>query len=158
MITITQLKTASKKELADINHLLPQLSVEALPFSFGDLKNILSQKNLLFLTARDEGRIIGMGLLFLFRKSQGLSAAIENVVVDESYRGKGIGKLLTEKLIASAKKRKAEYIDLTSKPERTAANNLYKSLGFELRNTNAYRLNLKPKIKNPKLQQKTKNF
>lgn len=142
MITVTQLKTANKKELESINHLIPQLSVEASLFSLRDLKNILNQPHLIFLAVKDKGCIIGMGFLFLFRKSQGLSAAIENVVVDESYRGRGIGKLLTEKLIASAKKKKAEYVDLTSKPERAAANELYKKLGFEIRDTNVYRLKL----------------
>lgn len=143
MIKIFQLKEAIKKDLADINRLLPQLSVESSAFSLSDLKNILSQPNLIFLVAKDSERIIGMGLLFLFQKAQGLNATIENVAVDETYRGRGIGKFLMNSLIDEARKKQVSHIDLTSKPQRAAANELYKKLGFEARDTNAYRLKLK---------------
>lgn len=143
MIKISRLTTANEKDLADINRLIPQLSVKAAMFSLEDLSDILSQPHLIFLIAKDEERIIGMGLLFFFKKSQGLNATIENVVVDDAYRGRGAGKLLMNRLIAQAQEKHVSYIDLTSKPERKTANELYKRLGFELRETNVYRLKLK---------------
>lgn len=142
MITILQLKTAGAKELADINRLILQLSVEASIFSLEDLKDILCQPNLIFLVAKDGERIIGMGLLFLFKKSQGLNATIENVVIDEQYRGQGVGKRLMDGFFQKAREKKVMQIDLTSKPERKVANEMYKNLGFELRDTNVYRLKL----------------
>jgi len=67
---------------------------------------------------------------------------IEDVVVDKNYRGKGIGRKLTEMLIKEAKKRKADCVELTSNPKRAEANAMYESMGFEKRETNCYRLNL----------------
>ena len=55
-------------------------------------------------------------------------------------RGEGIGEQLTEAAIAEARRRGARTIDLTSRPSREAANALYQKMGFELRETNVYRL------------------
>lgn len=54
------------------------------------------------LVAEDAGRIVGTATLFVERKLiHGCSAAghIEDVVVDASVRGKGVGRLLVERLI-----------------------------------------------------------
>jgi len=81
-----------------------------------------------------------MGTMYIVRTLSASKACIEDVVVDEQSRGKGVGKFITQKLIELAKQQNVRYIDLTSKPERVAANELYKKLGFELRHTNAHRL------------------
>ena len=73
----------------------------------------------------------------------GTKVWIEDVVVDESQRGKGIGKELTLFAIGFAKSLGAESVELTSRPSRIAANSLYKKLGFVLRETNVYRYTLK---------------
>ncbi|MBI3335705.1 MAG: GNAT family N-acetyltransferase [Candidatus Portnoybacteria bacterium] len=142
MIKISQLKKANNETLDDINRLLPQLSEKAKFFSLKELRGIANQKHIVFLAAKDGEHIIGMGLLYMMRKEIGLCATIEDVVVDERYRGKGIGKALMERLITEAKNRKVLHIDLTSRPEREEANEFYKKLGFERRNTNVYRLTL----------------
>jgi ribosomal protein S18 acetylase RimI-like enzyme len=46
------------------------------------------------------------------------------------------------RLIALAREYDAEKIELTSNPKRTAANHLYRKLGFKLRETNHYRMTL----------------
>jgi ribosomal protein S18 acetylase RimI-like enzyme len=68
---------------------------------------------------------------------------IEDVVVDERVRRQGIGRKLTEAAIAWAKEIGADTIDLTSRPEREEAHGLYTSLGFEIRDTGTYRLDLR---------------
>jgi ribosomal protein S18 acetylase RimI-like enzyme len=65
---------------------------------------------------------------------------IEDVVVDKVARGKGLGKELIQFAIKYAKNKNVKTINLTSSPERVAANKLYQKLGFMLRETNVYRL------------------
>jgi ribosomal protein S18 acetylase RimI-like enzyme len=77
--------------------------------------------------------------LVTFPIPTGLRAWIEDVVVDETARGQGVGAALTEEAVRRARTVGARTVDLTSRPTRQAANRLYERLGFELRETNAYR-------------------
>ncbi len=86
--------------------------------------------------------IVGAMTLVLFPLASGLRAWIEDVVVDASARGRGIGAALNRRAIEIARLAGARTVDLTSRSEREAANRLYRRLGFELRNTNVYRLKL----------------
>ena len=81
-------------------------------------------------------------ILVLFPLASGLRAWIEDVVVDESARGRGIGAALNRQAIEIARQAGARTVDLTSRPDREAANRLYARLGFNQRNTNVYRLEL----------------
>ena len=69
----------------------------------------------------------------------GKKAWIEDVVVDESYRGKGIGQMLMNFAVDYVKQMKVSVLMLTSNPSRIAANKLYVKLGFEKKETNVYR-------------------
>jgi len=66
-------------------------------------------------------------------------AWIEDVVVDQSARGRGVGEAMTRHALHLASVRGATTIDLTTNPARDAANRLYRRLGFRLRETNPYR-------------------
>ena len=87
--------------------------------------------------------IVGMLSLTIYRVPTGLRSIIEDVVVDGSARRKGIGEALMQKAIELAQDAGAEGISLTSNPQREAANRLYQSLGFQLRQTNPYYYRLK---------------
>ena len=91
------------------------------------------------LLARLEGRIVGTMTLVLFPIPTGLRAWIEDVVVDDSARGHGVGALINTRAIEIAEAAGAKSIDLTSRPSREAANRLYQRLGFVARETNVYR-------------------
>jgi ribosomal protein S18 acetylase RimI-like enzyme len=71
-----------------------------------------------------------------------LRAWIEDVVVDDSVRGQGVGEALNRCALEMARLRGARTVDLTSRPSRDAANRLYRRLGFEPRETNVYRYDL----------------
>ena len=88
------------------------------------------------------GDIIGSLTLVLFRIPTGLRARIEDVVVDESARGAGVGRALNLAAVERAAAEGARSVDLTSSPAREAANELYLSLGFKQRDTNVYRFEL----------------
>jgi ribosomal protein S18 acetylase RimI-like enzyme len=92
--------------------------------------------------ARLEGRIVGSLTLIFYRIPTGLKSWIEDVVVDESARGHGIGELLNRAALDEARRRGAKAVSLTSRPSREAANRLYQRIGFESRPTNVYRYDL----------------
>ena len=64
-------------------------------------------------------------------------AWVEDVIVDGSVNGQGIGRRLTEAMIDRARQLGCATVDLTSRPSREAANHLYKKVGFVERETNA---------------------
>jgi ribosomal protein S18 acetylase RimI-like enzyme len=120
--------------------LVPQLSSSAPPTAAA-LREIVSAPSSVLLLARDSrrgGTIVGALTLVLYRIPTGGRACIEDVVVDEAARGRGVGEALCREAIARARGAGAESVNLTSRPSREAANRLYQRLGFERRETNAY--------------------
>jgi ribosomal protein S18 acetylase RimI-like enzyme len=92
---------------------------------------------------KNGGRITGSLTLVVFRIPTGVRAWIEDVVVENSARGQGIGEALTRAALQQAAELGAKTVDLTSRPSREAANRLYQRVGFQLRQTNLYRYTLK---------------
>ncbi len=142
MILFEQLKIASQSALEGINKLLPQLSSDEKPISFEYLARMLDDKNVAVFVIKDDEAIVGMATLVLVPHPSGFEAFIEDVVIDEAYRGQGLGKQLMQEVLEEAKKRGVEYVELTSREIRIAANKLYQSLGFKKRETNVYTLKL----------------
>ncbi|OGY64745.1 MAG: hypothetical protein A3I24_02410 [Candidatus Harrisonbacteria bacterium RIFCSPLOWO2_02_FULL_41_13b] len=144
-------KKSSILRLAEINHLLSQLSERAKPLTLKKFnETILKQKNFCLLRAyledsSETGQLVGMGSIYFEHTLSGFKGYIDDVVVDKMYRGLSIGEQITRGLIRVAKKRGAEWIDLTSNPKRKAAIALYKKLGFRKRDSKPYRLVLKKK-------------
>ena len=89
--------------------------------------------------ARVDGAIVGTLTLVVFRIPTGVRAWIEDVVVDSSARGAGVGERLNRAAVEEANRLGARTVDLTSRPNREAANRLYRRLGFVERSTNVYR-------------------
>jgi ribosomal protein S18 acetylase RimI-like enzyme len=130
----------SEELLEAVRRLVPQLSASAAAPGTSELEDVISSPATTLLLARDEDdRIIGMLTLALFRIPTGTRAWIEDVVVDEAARGRGAGEALTREAIALAGQAGARTIDLTSRPEREGANQMYEKIGFRPRGTNVYR-------------------
>ena len=83
-----------------------------------------------------------MGWIFPRQTMLMCQAVVEDMIVDESQRGKGLGEKILRDLIKWAKRNGVEVIELTTNPKRLAANSLYKKVGFKLHETNHYLLNL----------------
>jgi ribosomal protein S18 acetylase RimI-like enzyme len=94
------------------------------------------------LEAETEAEIVGMLTLHAFPRVRGWTAWIEGVVVEETMRGRGIGRMLLRQAIAVAEEQGYETINLSSRPSRETANRLYASLGFEVVPTNYRRKQL----------------
>ena len=88
----------------------------------------------------DDALPLGMATLCLCDQPTGRKAWVEDVVVDAQARGRGMARALLRELMVRAKRAGARSVNLTSRPEREAANRLYQSLGFEQRRTNVYKL------------------
>ena len=142
-VTVTQ-ATVVDDELVDaFVRLTPQLSSSNPPPSRAELAEIVgSPATVLFVAREADGPILGSLALALFRIPTGLRAWIEDVVVDETARGKGVGAALNEAALDHARAVGARTVDLTSRPSRDAANRLYQRLGFVERDTNVYRFDL----------------
>ncbi len=138
MITIHELHRPSPNILRDINCLISQLSSSAKPLSPQSFKDMLQACDIHLVGAEDGKKVIGMGTLVVMRTTVGVRARIEDVVVDEHYRGQGLGEKLSKKLIQIARREKVKAIELSSRPSRIAANKLYQKLGFEQKETNVY--------------------
>jgi ribosomal protein S18 acetylase RimI-like enzyme len=132
-----KLKLGDEKE---IKKLLKQLTSSKINFN---IKLILKDKNCNCLVIEDRGRVIGFGSLVLnIVPCRGYLAKIEDVIVDEKYRGQGLGKKLMQELIKISRKKKIKIVNLTSHPKRVEARKLYKSLGFKLLETDMFKLEL----------------
>lgn len=119
--------------------LLPQLSRSAAVLDEDALRRIVSGEANTVLLARAEGEIVGTLTLVVFAIPSGLRGRIEDVVVDEAMRGKGVGAALTREALRLAAKLGARTVDLTSRPSRDAANRLYERLGFQVRDSRVHR-------------------
>lgn len=122
--------------------LIPQLSSSNPAPTAGELAEMISSPATVVFIARVDGVIAGSLTLAVFRIPTGVRAWIEDVVVDGSARGHGVGEALNKAALDEARSRGAVTVDLTSRPSREAANRLYQRLGFVARETNVYRYTL----------------
>ncbi len=140
--------SAASPELAEtFARLIPQLSSSSPPPTQAELQAIIDHEACHLLLASESGDtsdagVLGSLTLVLFPIPTGGRAWIEDVVVDDAARGKGVGDSLNRHALALAAEFGAKTVDLTSRPSREAANRLYVRLGFELRQTNCYRYTL----------------
>jgi ribosomal protein S18 acetylase RimI-like enzyme len=141
-VTIEIATTATAELAAAFATLLPQLSSSAPKFTAADLAAMLASPGTTQFVATLDGRIVGVLTLVMFRIPTGLRVMIEDVVVDQSARGRGVAAALTLAALDRARAAGARTVDLTSRPSREAANRLYRKLGFVQRETNAYRYTL----------------
>ncbi len=120
--------------------LLPQLTGSAAAPDAQQLRTLVGWPGHRLLVARVDGRIVGALTLAVVPIPSGLRAWIEDVVVDDAARGRGVGAALAQEAIRLARADGARTVDLTSRPSREAANRLYERLGFQVRDSKVYRL------------------
>jgi ribosomal protein S18 acetylase RimI-like enzyme len=139
-VTVTEAHSATSELLLAINALLPQLSSTASSLTLDSLRAMIESDGSILLVATDGGgKVVGSLTLGIFRVPTGVRAWIEDVVVDNSARGQGVGSALVLSAIGRSQELGARTVDLTSRPSRVEANRLYQRLGFEARETNVYR-------------------
>ena len=142
MVEIIEVTEVTDELIDAMNRLIPQLSSSNPPPSPAELQAMVDSDSTVLLLARDHTGVLGSLTLAIFRIPTGLRAWIEDVVVNDEARGKGVGRLLNEVALEHARAAGATTVDLTSRPSRDAANRLYRRLGFVERRTNVYRYQL----------------
>ena len=122
------------------------MGVHKIPPTLEELNELIKSESSTLLVARypdEDGAIEGKFKSIIYRVPTGLRSIIEDVVVDEKMRRRGIAEALIRYAIELAREAGADGVSLTSNSQREAANQLYQSLGFELRKTNPYFYKLK---------------
>ena len=143
MTVDVQIATRVDNDLVEaFQRLIPQLSKSNPAPTKEQLESIVASGSSQILLAKADGVIVGSLTLVIFHIPTGVRAWIEDVVVDGSARGAGVGEALNTFAINESRKRGATTVDLTSRPSREAANRLYQRLGFVQRDTNVYRFTL----------------
>lgn len=102
------------------------------------LRNLIVSENSHLLFWRQNSQVVGMATVGIYISPTGRKAWIEDLVVDEAFRGKKLGRKLMEEVMAFVRRSAPVTLMLTSKPARVAANALYRSLGLEIKETNVY--------------------
>ena len=143
MTADVQIATRVDNDLVEaFQRLIPQLSKSNPAPTKEQLESIVASDSSQILLAKTDGVIVGSLTLVIFHIPTGVRAWIEDVVVDGSARGAGVGEALNKFAIDESRRRGATTVDLTSRPSREAANRLYQRLGFVQRDTNVYRFTL----------------
>jgi len=143
MIMIERAAAVTDELVQAFAKLMPQLTPFSPPPDRSILEAIVSHPGSCLFLARDaQAGIVGSATLATFTSPTGTHAWIEDVIVDEAWRGQGIGEALTRACIERAAQLGLKEVNLTSRPSREAANRLYLRMGFQRRETNLYRLPL----------------
>lgn len=137
-IYITEITKNNLKITNKINELLGQLNSNFKNLSFAKINDLIMNKNVVLLGAFCGSDLVGILSLISVNMLAQKKALIEDVVVDSDFRGKQIGKKLMLKAHELAIKMSCSTIHLTSRPSRIAANKLYQSLGYKIKETNYY--------------------
>lgn len=138
-MVIKELKEVTEEVLVAFEKLMSQLAPDLRP-TVERLNTIMQSDHVLLFVAEENNVIIGTISLVLYDIPSGQKVWIEDVVVDNAIRGKGIGRKLVQHAIDCAKAMGVKKVDLTTSFDRVAANALYQDMGFVKRESNVYRL------------------
>jgi GNAT superfamily N-acetyltransferase len=127
---------------AALARLLPQLNPSVPIPTLDHLKAMVADPAVTLLVARDGTGIVATAAVVIYATPIWIKARIEDVVVDEEARGRGVGEAIVKRCIEVARERGAAIVELQSARSREAANRLYPRLGFDLRDSNVYRMKL----------------
>lgn len=147
MMEIVLLRSLTESQLLDVQELIKEL-VPGLSVSSERLAALVTAPGTHFFAAvEDDGHVVGCATRCVFDTPTGRKASVEDVVVNPACRGQHIGKKLMEHIIDFARRELGDVeLHLTSNPRRVAANSLYRSVGFQQRETNVYNLKIKGSV------------
>ena len=140
MVRIETATEATPEVYAALARLLPQLNPKLTVPTMERLQAIIGDPAVTLLLAREGEQIVGTTTVIVYTTPFWIKARLDEVVVDESARGKGVGAALVKKSLDIAREQGAEVAELQSGVQREAANRLYPRMGFKLRETNVYRI------------------
>lgn len=137
---LAYLKEKFVYNLENVRQLIRQLDSTAL---FNEQSLYKAMLDGYISTIKENGKLVGMGWIFPRQTLLRRQAVVEDMIVDETQRGRGLGEKILQDLLEWAKTQEVEVVELTTNPRRVAANSLYRKLGFKLHETNHYLLDLR---------------
>src|SRR5713101_4977931 len=123
-----------------LSRLLPQLNPRLVLPGRERLERLIEDPDVVLLVAREGTQIVGTTTVIVYTTPFWIKARLDEVVVDESARGKGVGAALVKASSDLAREKGVEVVELQSGVQREEANRLYPRMGFKLRETNVYRI------------------
>jgi len=140
MTNIIEIKVYSREYHEAMQRFLDQLTSNPMIVTEAMFRQLLESENSHLFFLMNDGRVAGMLTVGIYYSPTGGKAWIEDVVVDETFRGRGFSKLLVAYAIDFVRSKQIPLLMLTSNPKRIAANKLYQAMGFERKETNVYRI------------------
>ena len=140
MTNIVEISTYNKEYHEAMQRFLDQLTTNPMELTETMFCQLLESENSHLFFLMKDSQIAGMLTVGIYHSPTGGKAWIEDVVVDTSFRGQGLSKLLVAHAIEFVKSKQIPSLMLTSNPKRIAANKLYQAMGFERKETNVYRM------------------
>ncbi|HWP61726.1 MAG TPA: GNAT family N-acetyltransferase [Candidatus Paceibacterota bacterium] len=131
MIIVRELKDVSQSAAEQLAALGSSLHGYERGFSEEQLQEIVDDPHIALVVAQDNDRIIGMGGLYIIVKIGKRKGYIEDLIVDEKYRGQGLGEQIMRELIRTARNQGLYSLALNTNPKRVAAHKLYEKVGFK---------------------------
>jgi GNAT superfamily N-acetyltransferase len=106
------------------------LDLGALRNTFGDS---LGSDRQIFLCAESDQKVVGFGSLTLKRSLWNAASVgyVDEMVIDEGHRGRGIGSQILERLILWARDQGCSHVELDSAFHRKDAHAFYERRGFQ---------------------------
>lgn len=141
-VRIEEVTEASAEVQEALKRLLPQLNPTLELPRFERLQRIVDDPAVTLLVARDGDEIVGTTTLIVYSTPFWIKARLDEVVVDAGARGHGVGEALVRASLDIARKKGAQVAELQSGrgPVRAAAHRLYKRIGFEVRDSDIFRI------------------
>ena len=124
-MNIERVTEINEKILSAFQYFIPELTNEKnrIPTK-EDLEVVVSSPNNYLLVAKEDDDIIGTLTLVFYWVPSGVKTWIEDVIVSDKARGKGVATALMWHALGLAREKGAEKVDLSSRPWREAANSL----------------------------------
>jgi GNAT superfamily N-acetyltransferase len=109
------------------------------------LQRIVDDPAVTLLVAKEGDEVVGTSTVIVYSTPFWIKARLDEVVVDDSARGKGVGEALVKACLDIGRERGAEVAELQSGrgPQRAAAHRLYERMGFKIRETDVFRIDLR---------------
>ena len=129
---------------AALARLLPQLNPNLHVPDMERLQRLVADPAVTLLVAQEGDTIVGTTTVVVYTTPFWIKARLDEVVVDHSARGKGVGEALVKVALQIGRDRGAQVAELQSGhgPAREAAHRLYERLGFKIRETDVFRIAL----------------
>jgi len=128
-----ELVYAAEKDLDAVYDLVCRLenkTIARAPFDAAFLRNI-TDESIVYLLAVEEGAVLGFASLhiqFLLHHA-GAVGEIQEIIVDEACRGRGLGKILFQRLKEIAEEKDCVLLEVCCNQARTASHPFYISQG-----------------------------